>query len=107
MFYNIFLQLCETRGVTPTKALTDMKMDRSAATHWKKQGLMPSHKTLLKIAEYFNVSTDYLMGKKIPALDNENGLSEKDMEFMQILRDLPMDKKVELLAIANILRGKS
>ena len=61
MFYDIFLQLCAEKGVKPTPVATAIGVHQSTATKWKK-GAIPSGATLQKLADYFNVSVDYLLG---------------------------------------------
>ena len=66
-FYERFEWLCEEKGVTPTQAARDAGIRQSVVSMWKKRGSTPSGKTLNKLAEYFEVSTDYLLGKVIDA----------------------------------------
>ncbi|WP_283608355.1 helix-turn-helix domain-containing protein [Faecalispora anaeroviscerum] len=60
-FYDIFYQLCQQKGVTPTQVSRDIKIRQSTVSMWKKQGTTPNAKTLQKIAEYFGVSTELLL----------------------------------------------
>ena len=63
MFYDIFLQLCAEKGVKPTPVALAIGVSSAAAAKWKK-GATPSGDTLQKIAEYFGVSVDYLLGNE-------------------------------------------
>ncbi|MBQ9348879.1 MAG: helix-turn-helix transcriptional regulator [Oscillibacter sp.] len=63
MFYDNFKQLCDVKGITVTKAALDIGLSNATPTRWKKTGATPDGNTLLKIAEYFDVTTDYLLGK--------------------------------------------
>jgi transcriptional regulator with XRE-family HTH domain len=88
VFYDKFKLLCDEKGVSPKRAVTEMGMSNSLATKWKNTGATPNGATLGKIADYFGVSVEYLLGtetKKEPAPTNGNGLSE---EVIQIARDL-------------------
>lgn len=62
MFYNIFLKLCNDRGISPSAAALDMGFTKAANTKWA-AGKTPRDATLAKIAEYFNVSVEYLKGE--------------------------------------------
>lgn len=66
MFFDIFSALCKKKGVTPNKALTDCEISRTSVAKWKK-GAVPNGATLSKLAAYFGVTTDYLMGISIQA----------------------------------------
>ena len=64
MFFDIFYELCKKKGVSCKKAAEEIGLSNSITTKWKKTGATPSGETLDKVAAYFNVSTDYLLGKE-------------------------------------------
>ena len=64
MFYDRFKQLCEEKGVSCNKAALDIGLSNATQTKWRKTGATPRGDTLDKIAAYFDVSTDYLLGKE-------------------------------------------
>ena len=62
-----FKQLCKENGVTQKKALEEMGLHRNAAQRWAEGS--PSTEALLKMAEYFGITTDEVLGvetKKTP-----------------------------------------
>ena len=61
MFYERYCRLCKDRGKAPSTAAVEMGISKSAVTTWKKLGRTPKIDQLKKIADYFNVSLDYLM----------------------------------------------
>lgn len=63
MFYDVYIQLCIEKGISPSKAAQEIGFNKSSITNWKNNGYTPRQEILMKIAEYFNVSTDYLLGK--------------------------------------------
>lgn len=60
MFWNNFVKLCNKIGKSPTAVISELNISRGSVTHWK-AGKVPHHSTLLKIADYFGVSVDYLL----------------------------------------------
>lgn len=62
MFYDIFYNLCQKVGVTPTQVARDIGIRQSTVSMWKKQGTTPKYETSKKLADYFGVTTDYLLG---------------------------------------------
>ena len=54
--------LCKERGISVSKMIKDLSLAHGNVTNWNK-GTVPKGKTLDKIADYFGVSTDYLLGK--------------------------------------------
>jgi len=63
MFYDLYCELCKKRNMTPSKVANKIGFSRSVITMWKNTGRAPKGELLIKIAEYFNVSVDYLLGE--------------------------------------------
>ena len=81
MFYDVFLRLCASKNVSPSKAAEAVGLNRAAVAKWK-NGAIPSAVTAIKLADYFGVTTDYLLGKPDqkeipPALTKKD---ERDIE---------------------------
>ena len=55
------LQLIERNGITAAQLLRDTSLSPATMTHWKKGSNGPSADAVFKIANYFGVSTDYLL----------------------------------------------
>ena len=66
MFWDNFIKLCEQINKSPTAVISELGISRGSVTHWK-AGKVPHHATLLKIADYFNVTVDYLLGSSTPS----------------------------------------
>lgn len=64
MFYDVYTQLCLAKGVSRSRAASDMGLSNSTVTKWKKTGATPSGETMAKIAAYFGVSVDDLISQK-------------------------------------------
>lgn len=76
MFYDEFLSLCKQKGISPSRAVTEMGMNRSIVTFWK-NGSMPQVSTIQKIADYFDVpitrlAQDWDKQTKSPALNEKD-----------------------------------
>lgn len=85
MFFDIFRDLCKQKGVSCKRAAAEIGLSGSTATKWKNTGATPNGKTLEKIAAYFDVSVEQLLGiKKDPA---ENISEERD-ELINLLEEL-------------------
>lgn len=95
MFYDLYCELCKAKGVTPTRAATEMGLSKSTPTAWKKKGITPQVAQLQKIADYFHVSVDYLCGNKENPLDNED---QELIEYLEMLRTRPEMKMMFQLA---------
>lgn len=74
MFYDVFKKLCDEKGITPTKASTEIGFSKGSVSYWKskwQQGkdAKPDSYTAAKIADYFGVSVDYLLGRTDDPID--------------------------------------
>lgn len=65
MFKDIFLELLETKGVSAYKLAKDTGISNGNLSEYKKGVKLPKADTLQKIADYFDVSTDYLLGRDV------------------------------------------
>lgn len=67
MFWNNFLAQCVKKGKSPAVVAEELGFSNSATTCWK-NGSLPRMSSRKKIAEYFGITVDELMGtKKEPA----------------------------------------
>ena len=63
MFLERVLALCRTQKISKNKLLMDINVNKSAFVNWENRGNIPSGDVVAKIADYFHVSTDYLLGR--------------------------------------------
>jgi len=62
MFWDIFYNLCVSNGIKPNAVCKELNLSNATATHWK-SGAIPKGDALIKIADYFGCSVDYLLGR--------------------------------------------
>lgn len=60
-FWSQLVKLCVQKGKSPNAVAKELSLSSGSVTSWKK-GRVPHHSTLLKIADYFGVSVDSLLG---------------------------------------------
>jgi transcriptional regulator with XRE-family HTH domain len=61
MFWDVYTALCAKQGVSPNAVAKSLSIASGTVTNWK-NGAVPQNATLKKIADYFQVSTTYLLG---------------------------------------------
>lgn len=76
--YRVFEQLLQQNGVTSYKVAKEAGVTQTALSNWKSGRSTPTTKTLQKIADYFDVSIDYLMTGKENFNNTEDILNPKD-----------------------------
>lgn len=108
MFYDIYCELCQQHGLTPSGAATKIGFNRASVTMWKNTGKAPKQDLLVRIAEYFGVSVDYLLGKEnAPTTKGERDiLDEIDVAFYGDYKELTEDDKETLRAMARVMRER-
>lgn len=84
MFFDKFKELCDARGVTPTKAALEAGINKSSVTYWRKNpDSVPTGQVAQKLCEYFGISRGELYGdqpQQAPACNNES-TKDKDLMF--------------------------
>lgn len=61
-FYAIFDKLCEAKGISRAQVRADLGISQSTMASWKSRNLTPKPATVQRIADYFGVSMDFLLG---------------------------------------------
>lgn len=102
MFKKIFIQLCNKKGVAPTVACCAVGLSDAAFSKWTDKSV-PRKATLVKIADYFGVSVDYLLGKEEqPSEDRKTPLSRHPLN-LQLFAEQPSPSSddVELINLSG------
>lgn len=89
MFWNIFLELCNKVSKSPNAIAKELSIPSGSITAWKK-GSVPQDRTISKIANYFGVPVEYLLGKtdnkftdeKSPSDNGEGNITKKHMQIL-------------------------
>lgn len=61
MLFERVKELCKKRGISISELENRIGFGKNSIYKWKTQS--PKIETLQKVADYFNVSTDYLLGR--------------------------------------------
>ena len=105
MFYDRFLALCADKGVSPSRACTELGLSRSSTRRWR-EGNVPRSATLTRMAAYFGVTPQYLLGtekEKSAPEEGGHGAQQELPEDVRVLVEklLKLDKsRLEVLAAA-------
>lgn len=103
MFYDIYKALCEQRGVSLSRAAAEIGLSNATVTKWKKTGAAPGGDTLTKVAAYFGVSVDRLLGVEPPPAA-EMGMDDFTFALYEETRELTEENKQKLLEMARFIR---
>lgn len=87
MFHERLEALCKAIGITITDfSVNKLGVSNSTATNWKK-GAVPRSDIVIKAANYFGVSTDYLLGlDDVPSRRQQDAPTQAEMEMLSEFR---------------------
>lgn len=123
MFWNVLYNLCEAKNTKPYAVAKAIGASNAVCTKWK-NGSIPNGETLLKLANYFNVSVDFLLGRTDTPTGYSNGInnvqttvnspqvsgnnntigdrtetiSAEDAELLELIKKLPLKKRVKFIS---------
>ena len=107
MFYVRFCELCQKKGIKPSAAVREMGLSSGNATYWK-EGRVPKTEVMKCVANYFNVSVDYLLGeedKEKKTTDND-GLSEEEKALLDLFNRVPAESRQMVLEMIRVAVSK-
>ena len=115
MFYDVFKKLCDDRGINPTRASVEIGFSRGSVSYWKKRYLegfdaKPDSYTAEMIADYVDVSVDYLLGRTDDPIDydkNGDALAEIPLTYVEAANgDMKKARQMMLAVDADALRER-
>lgn len=95
MFYERYLQLCDSKGLKPSTAADRAGFNRGTVSVWKKKykeniDVRPEPDVSEKICLFFNCSESWLLGieeqKEKPVANNDDELSEAQKKLIDLTR---------------------
>ena len=90
MFYDTLVKLCKEHNVKITPLVVSCGGSKSSPLNWK-NGASPNSDIVIKLAEYFGVSTDYLL------LGKEPELSDKQQQLLNLFNQLSEENQAKII----------
>ncbi len=90
--YEIFKQLCEERGITTYRFCKDTGVNASTISTWKNRHTTCNLKLATIIAEYFNVSVDYVMTGQEPEAPTLSNVFPIELKRFPMLGEIACGK---------------
>ncbi|MBR1529518.1 MAG: helix-turn-helix transcriptional regulator [Oscillospiraceae bacterium] len=126
MFWDRFEKLCRDAGKKPSPVGKEIGVSATAVYKWK-EGTIPNGEILMKIADYFNCSTDYLLGRtetpnaqSVTTGDSNNNisgdnnsnhvnvgntqLSDDTKTLVEMIQDLPLLERSKVVVMIDEMR---
>lgn len=125
-FSQILKELLKNRKLTWKELSEELNIGKNQQKYWETHNSSPDGMTLAKLAVYFGVTTDYLLGledkKNIDRSGNvitnsinespnstltiNQGLSKQEAELVALFHDFGIEKQHKLLTYAFQLRDE-
>lgn len=74
-----------SRGINQIELSKALGVSKQCVSNWENDNIQPSIEMLIKIAQYFNATTDYLLGLENDRKISLNGLTEKQIAHITLL----------------------
>ena len=104
-FGLILSQLRIQRQLSQKELAAEMNISSGTIGMWETHKRRPSLYMLVKIAQYFDITTDYLLGiSSDPKNDESNSLSKEEQQLIDIYRNLNSECKQVVLGKAIDLK---
>lgn len=105
---NRIKELRTERGITQADLAKILKISDRAVGYYENGDREPDYSTLLKIADYFDVSIDYLLGASDIKKPNESKNTDKEfVAFYEGYKDLDdADKEILKATLDAFVRAK-
>ncbi len=80
-------RLRTARGISQVELAEALYVSKQSVSNWENDNIMPSVDMLIKIARFFSVSTDYLLGLDDKEIIDVSGLTAKQISHIKLIID--------------------
>lgn len=80
-------QLRSERGINQKELGDAVGVSKQSVSNWENGNIMPSVDLLIRLADVFGVSTDYLLGRTEKRTINVEGLTDLQITHLQLIAD--------------------
>lgn len=110
MITDRLIKLRENKQLKQTEVAKLLNIGAVTYNRYEKGEREPDHNMLVRLATFFNVSVDYLLGiTDIPNIaekysnekDNSDVLNTDEQELIQLYRELPPEGKITIKSLAK------
>lgn len=103
---NRILDLMKKNNITAKQLTSDLEISNSSISDWKRGKGKPSSDAIVKMAEYFNVTTDYLLLGTTCNKTNNINLTENEQEILSLLHKFNKRNQIKFISKVEDLADK-
>lgn len=78
-------QLRMARGLNQVELAKKLSVTKQTVSNWENDNIQPSIEMLKKIADFFNVSTDYVLGRCETSYISTEGLTKDEIAHISLI----------------------
>ncbi len=97
------LRLAKEKKITNQQLCKILETNPNKIYDWKIGKSKPSAEDISKLADYFDVSTDYLLGRQV----TESSVPENIQQLLSVASRLSCDQLKDLLQYAEFIESKN
>lgn len=106
MIMNILKQLRQSKGVLQKDVASYLGVDRTTYVKYERGDSEPNHDMLSKLADYFDVSIDYLLGRETPVKTLDEQLDGVEFALYGEIHDLTEEEKRDILSYVQFKKSQ-
>ena len=73
------------RGLNQVEFAKILGVSKQCVSNWENDNVMPSIEMLVKISDFFNVTTDYVLGRNDKTYIDVSGLSDEQISHISLI----------------------
>ena len=81
MFCKRLENLRKAYNLTQTQLAKKLGLTKQTVSNWENDNILPSIDTLIKVCDFFNVSTDYILGR-----DDKKYIEVSDLSLEVVIK---------------------
>ncbi len=106
-FSERLLNLIKEKGINKNQLQKELNLNKSSILNWTQRGNVPSGDTLSLLANYFNVSVDYLLGNSDIRQNKKAARNGSlDSEIIRLFESLPPEEQAKMIEYGELLKLK-
>lgn len=107
-FLEKIYNLMQPMNIKKSQLCTELGINQNSFVNWENRGTLPSGDIIIKLAQFFNVSTDYLLGLTEEQQSLSPELSEDKQRLLKMYDLLNDLEKAEILGeLKGMTRGRA
>lgn len=81
-----------SRNMNQVQLAKELNVTKQTVSNWENDNIQPSVNVLIKIADYFGVTTDYMLGRSSTRTIDAEGLTDRQIAHIRfIIEDILSD----------------